>query len=131
MLLSKDEILNAHDFNYEDVEVPEWGGSVRLRVMTAAQRNAFQAQMVVMDGTKIKSINMADLQVKLLALCLVDENFEPLFTAKDLAELGKKSGIVIDRLFSVAQRINGLDEDAVERAAVNFQPIPNGDSISS
>ena len=33
-LLTRDEILAADDIKTEDVEVPEWGGDVRVSVMS-------------------------------------------------------------------------------------------------
>ena len=39
MALSKDQILGAVDFSFVEVEVPEWGGTVRIRGLSAAERD--------------------------------------------------------------------------------------------
>ena len=45
-LLSKTAILTANDLQTEDVEVPEWGGAVRVRSFTGRERDAFESSMV-------------------------------------------------------------------------------------
>jgi len=45
-LLSKTAILAANDLKSEDIEVPEWGGAVRVRSFTGRERDAFEASMV-------------------------------------------------------------------------------------
>ena len=42
--LSRDAILQREDIKTEDVEVPEWGGTVRVRGMSGVQRDAFRGQ---------------------------------------------------------------------------------------
>ena len=39
-LLSKSAILCANDLQTEDVDVPEWGGTVRVRSFTGRERDA-------------------------------------------------------------------------------------------
>ena len=45
-LLSKTAILTANDLQTEDIEVPEWGGAVRVRNFTGRERDAFESSMV-------------------------------------------------------------------------------------
>ena len=49
-LLSKTAILAAQDLQTEDVEVPEWGGAVRVRSFTGRERDAFEAGMIRGEG---------------------------------------------------------------------------------
>lgn len=116
MLLSKNQILDASDRKSIDVDVPEWGGSVRLAVMSGTARDAYEASLVTMhkDGTADR--DLTNIRAKLVAACLVDENFEPIFTA---LELGKKSGAVLDRLFDACNKLNMVSESEVEQAAKN------------
>jgi hypothetical protein len=39
-----------------------------------------------------------------------------LFTDAEVAELGNKSAKALDRVFTIAQRINGIGTDAVDTA---------------
>ncbi|MER7963609.1 hypothetical protein [Streptomyces ardesiacus] len=130
-LLGKDQITAADDRKWEDVPVPEWGGTVRLLGMSGTERNAYQSSLVVLgpDG-KPSRMNMADQLAKLVAKCLVGEDFERLFTDKEVKALGAKNGAVLERLGQVAQRLSGLRKEDVEDAEGKSEPTPNDDSSS-
>lgn len=130
-LLSKDQIEAADDRKWEDVEVVEWGGEVRIMGMSGTARNAYQSSLVVIGTNgKPQRVNLDDQLAKLVGKCIVDENFERLFTDKDVRELGKKNGAVLERLAEVAKRLSGLNEKAVETAEGNSEAAQSGASTS-
>ncbi len=105
MALSRDQILGAVDFNFVDVEVPQWGGSVRLRGLSAAERDEFEASLGV-------SQDLVNMRARLVVNCLVDENGDKLFKSTEAKELGKKNGQVINMLFDEVRKLSGMaDED--------------------
>ncbi len=59
-LLTKDDILGADDLATEDVEVPEWGGCVRVRALTGTERDAFEAAMFRMPKPGKKGVVMPE-----------------------------------------------------------------------
>ena len=118
MFLKKDDILKVNDLNYQDVEVPEWGGTVRIRLMTGSERDAYEASLYEFKGTEVK-LNRDDMRCKLLARTLVDEKNERLFTDSEIKTLGKKSSKVIDKLFTIAQAMNGLTQDEKDKLQKN------------
>ena len=77
--LSRDTILQREDIVTEDVEVPEWSGTVRVRGMSGVERDAFEASLIeqsVANGqrkrrnqTATKS-NLANVRAKLCAWCI-------------------------------------------------------------
>lgn len=125
--LTRDVILEAEDLLYEDVEVPEWGGTVRVRGMTGAERDAFESEVVEQRGKKAR-LNMQNFRAKLVARSVVDEEGKRLFSDKDAHNLGKKSAAALDRVFGVAQRLSGLSDKDVEELVENFD---NGQSDGS
>lgn len=130
-LLSKDQITAADDRQWEDVFVKEWGGDVRVLGMSGTDRNAYQSSMIVLGTNgKPQRVNLNDQLAKLVAKCLVGEDFQRLYTDKEIAALGKKNGAVLDRLADVAKRLSGLDDKAVEAAAGNSEAAPSGASSS-
>lgn len=129
-LLSKDDIFGADDLTYEDVEVPEWGGTVRIRVMTGAERNRFEQSVITRRG-KHTDLNLDAIREKLIALCVVDENGERIFDESDIPALGEKNAAALTRIFDACQRLNGLTEADVDELAGNFTATPNGASISA
>ncbi len=118
-LLSRDAILAADDREYEVVPCPEWGGEVRLRSLTGAERDAYEQSLVQTRG-KSREMNLRNARAKLVALCAVDENGNRLFTDADVNALGKKNAKPLDRLFDVARRLSGLSEDDVDRLTEDF-----------
>jgi hypothetical protein len=130
-LLNRDAILAAEDKNYEDVPVPEWGGTVRVAGMTGGDRNAYQASMVVLGPNgSVQRLNMADQLAKLLSRSIVDDNGERLFSDKDLKALSAKSGAVLDRLGDVAMRLSGLRKEDMEAEAGKSAKTTNDASTS-
>lgn len=129
-LLSKAAILAAEDLPYREVDVPEWGGTVRLRTMSGTERDAWEASMVQQNG-KVRKVNTANIRAKLLALALVDEEGARLFDDADIRLLGAKSAKVMDRLFDVARELNGLSEDDVEELAEGFGDAQSDASTSA
>ncbi len=115
MLLSKEAILAAQDLETQDIEVPQWGGVVRVRVMTGADREAFYQSIQDLDPkSKVRRISML-----LIALCAVDEEGNRLFTEEDVETLARKSSKAIERVAKAIVRLNRLNEEAVEEAEKN------------
>ena len=112
-LLSKDQILEADDLKSEIVSVPEWGGDVRVRMMTGTERDAFEASVFDAKG-KDSKINMKNLRAKLIVLTVIGEGGEKLFTDADVEVLGGKSAKALDKVFAIAQQINGIGQKEVE-----------------
>jgi hypothetical protein len=112
--LSRDAILAAEDRKVEEVEVPEWGGTVKVATMTGTQRDSWEQSLVGKTG-----VNIANIRARLVAACVVDDSGARLFTDEDAIALGNKSAIALDRVAKVAQRLNGLGKEDVEAARGN------------
>ena len=129
--LSAEQILAANDREHEDVDVPEWGGTVRVIGLSAADRDAYEAALAA--TTKGDATAMARLQnfrAKLVVKALVDADGKRLFSDADAKELGTKSGKVIDRLFDVVRRLSGMGKDALEQGKADSASGRNSDSTS-
>jgi hypothetical protein len=128
-LLTKVEILEAKDLVFEDVEAPEWGGMVRVKGMTGAERNAYEQSVLVQSGDTYRA-NLALAKEKLLVITLVDEDGQRLFGDAELKALAGKNAAVIDRLFMVASRLSGISDDDIDELAKNSEAAQNGSSGS-
>lgn len=115
MILNKDQILAAKDRQTETVDVPEWGGSVLVSVMSGRDRDAFEASVITTDGRPA----LNDLRAKLAARCIVDEAGNRLFSDAEIDALGGKSSGALDRVVAVAQRINRIGDQALEELKGN------------
>lgn len=119
VLLSKDAILAVRDVVTETVEVPEWGGAVRVRGLTAAERDAFEGEVVQRNGLSVKT-DTRNMRARMVVLSVVDEDGARLFSYHDIEALGEKSSRALDRIFAVAMRLSGLRPQDVEELAGNF-----------
>ncbi len=124
--LTRDLILEANDLKREQVEIPEWGGTVYVRGLTGAERDAFEASINA-DGGQGKIQNV---RARLVAFTVVDENGNRIFSDADAGILGRKSANALNRVFEVALRLNGIGNKEVEALAKNSNPEPSGDSVS-
>lgn len=128
--LDKAAILAQDDLKYEDVQIPEWGGSwVRVRSLNASERDHFEASTVQRNGKKVTT-NLENIRARLCLLCLVDEDGNRLFDEGDTFPLGGKSAAALDRIFTVAQKLNGLRDEDVEELAGNSSAGQSEDSPS-
>lgn len=115
-LLTKEQILAASDVKTEEVDVPEWGGTVRVAVMSGTARDQYESSLVNAEG---KFIAMENLRARFVSACLVDADNKLLFSSDDILALGKKSADALDRCFNVASRLNKTGINGLESAAKN------------
>lgn len=123
--LGKGAILAAQDTPTAELEVPEWGGWVRVKTLTAAERDAFENDVVQRNGRNV-SVNARNVRAKMVALTCVDDKGLALFSVTDVEALGQKSAKALDRIFTKASELAGLRPEDVEELAGTFAPTPAG-----
>jgi hypothetical protein len=119
MILDKAAILAADDLETVEVPVPEWGGTVRVRMMTGADRDAFELSMIVFNDDGSRKPNWGSYRARLVAFTLVDDQGNRMFAEDEIAHVAGKSAAVISRIFEAAEKLNGLGESAVGKAEKN------------
>lgn len=105
-LLSKADILGCSDIPTELVEVPEWGGSVKVRGMTAGERDRFDDM--------IRTQGLSALRATMAANGIIDEDGKRLFTDIEVGKLAEKSAEALDRVVEVVSRLSGLTPEDAE-----------------
>lgn len=114
-LLTRDNIL-AVELKTERVKVPELGGEVIVAEMTGLAREEYEG--LIFDG-KGKIAADKSLRACLVACTVVDEAGELLFTKADVDALSRKSAQALQRIYAVAERLNGLGKHATRGTAKN------------
>jgi hypothetical protein len=117
-LLTKDQIWAANDLKTIEVPVPEWGGSVRIKTLTGAERDQYEADSYKRVKGR-QEANLANLRARLVAMVVVDENDQPMFTRADVMKLGQKSASALERVFNAAADLNGMSDADVEELSGN------------
>lgn len=114
MPLSKDQILAADDMGLREVDVPEWGGSVFIRVMTVGERDSYENDWVLHKAKGVENF-----RAKFLARCLCDEKGNRMFSDAEVPQLAAKSARVMNRLWQATMEHNALTDKDVEELAKN------------
>jgi hypothetical protein len=107
-ILKRDEILGAQDILPPvEVQVPEWGGSVLVKQLSGAERDAYDTELSKLGKDKYG----VNLRARYLSHVVVDESGKRMFSDADIAALGSKSAAAIGRVWDKASEINGLVAD--------------------
>lgn len=139
MLLSRENILEADDLDYEDVPVPEWAPKgapdpstcvVRLRMLSGTERDRFERMMQEAQTNSSKRKNGENFRARMVSLCAVDRDGNRLFGRNDIAALGAKSSKALARVFDKCQEMNGFTESDVEELTEGFDESPSEPSTS-
>ena len=75
-LLTREDILNYNDIKTEIVPVPEWGGEVKVKGLTAGERDKWEASLysTKRHGNSFEIVSNRDnLRAKFIAVSVVDD----------------------------------------------------------
>jgi hypothetical protein len=86
------------------------GGEVQVRTMTGTDRDAFEASLIGKEG------RLENVRARLVSLAVCDESGSRLFGDADVAPWVPKAPKALDRVFPVAQRLNGIGAEQVDQA---------------
>ncbi len=116
MALDRNAILAGRGkFKTQTVSVPEWGGDVVVREMTAGSRDAFEAMA---QDARSGKLNAKDFRARLLLATVCDETGKLIFGPEDVAAVSELPSLAVTKVFEAAVHLNGLakaDVDAAEK----------------
>jgi hypothetical protein len=120
--LTFDDIKNAPARATESVDVPEWGGSVRLREWSGAELLDFYGVQ--------PSLGKFDVMLRVVAQSLVGDDGAPVFpdVAAGVEVLRDRPYAIVMRLCEVAMRLNKLNAAASDELVKNSEASRSGDS---
>lgn len=100
MALNKHQIFATNDLKEKLIEMPEWGGSVKIRALSVKEQLDYDAYI----ATEPKEIDMA---LQLIMFACVDDNNNKLFNKDDIELLKQKSS---KNLFKLVHEILDLNK---------------------
>ena len=92
---------------------------VRVRGLTGKERDRYEESITIGKG-KDKDINARNARAKLVVMCVVDEQGNRVFSDADVAWLGEKSAVALERIFDVARKLSGLSDTDVKELTEDF-----------
>ncbi len=114
-LTLRDKIRECNDIDFELVDcTKEWGCTIEMRSPTSAETSELEewaAARTQPDEEKIDPTRFRGMKEKYIVACAFNpEDGKQLFSEADMEWLREKNGKVIERLWTVAQRLVGLTE---------------------
>tara|TARA_R110002020_G_scaffold237758_4_gene450126 strand:- start:185 stop:619 length:435 start_codon:yes stop_codon:yes gene_type:complete len=97
----------------ERVHIAEMHGDIIVQGMTAKERDQYETSCIVQKNGR-RNFNLIDARAKLVMLSVVDDKGTRLFDASDVSRLSQMPASVIDKLFTVAQKLSGISDEDVE-----------------
>lgn len=127
--LDRAAILAASDIQTEEVHVPEWGTWIRVKGLTARERDDWEDSCLTGKG-KNQQVNMRNARARMVVRAAVDEQGNRLFQNHDTDSLGEKSGAAVDRIYDVAARLAGVSDRDMDDLTGNSETGPSAGSPS-
>jgi hypothetical protein len=116
--LTRTALLSNPDVRYEDIDVPEWGGSMMVRSMTAGERRQARLLAREIDDNGNVSVDDVKMGCTVIAMCCED----PKLQVEDVNDLYKKASGVLQRVFNKILALSGFSES---QAAALMRAVPN------
>ncbi len=115
-MLTAEQILKADDMgDTRTVSVPEWGGELCVRKMNGMERDRWE----LLTSKAVDKPGLANIRASLCAMTICDEKGKRLFSDGQMAALGAKSAVALDRIFDVARDLNKLKDEDIEELEKN------------
>jgi hypothetical protein len=131
-ILGKEQILAARDQVVERLEVPEWGGAVYIRSISAKERGVIEAAAARWKESKGRDdsfVKTFTLHMAGMALCDADGN--RLFSDQEIAQLADRNAAAIAHVAEAAQRLAGLTKEDIQALEKNSGEAQPDDSPSA
>lgn len=111
MILSREQVLQSSDVIERIVDVPEWGGEVKIKTLTKGRQLAMRKAAMV-DGKADED----RLEVLIFMACVV----EPQFTESDFEALKDKSASAMDRVLKEIYAGSGMTKEDAKAIDKSF-----------
>lgn len=114
----------------EVVSVSEWGRDVTLRGFTSRERDLFEADNLRRSnanagngarkrGASVATADLTNFRARLVSRSIVEDGIRTCWNDRGEELLGNQPATVLDRLFTVAQRLHGMSDADVEELSGN------------
>jgi hypothetical protein len=128
--LSPSQILEQPTLIIEELYVPEWKGKVRLKHLSAKERDDFETSMVKMGKNGRQQMNNENFRARLVQLATVKEDGSPMFTRHDIRTLGSLPAAGLQRVFNKINEMSAFSEDDIKELTEDFDYGLDSDSSS-
>lgn len=118
--LNPQQILEQKTLVTEVLEVPEWGGKVRVKMLSARERDEFESSMMTVDNKGRPVDNRKNARARLVQIAVVHEDGRPFFTKHDIRTLGELPAAGLQRVFNKVNEMSAISEEDMEEMVGDF-----------
>jgi hypothetical protein len=123
------QIFAADDIESETIEVPQWGVTLLIKSMSAKARALMVDNAMANNGGVF---NIQQVMPDIVIQCTFDpETGERVFLDTDREALMAKSANAVEIVATVAMRLSGMTDEAVEAAGKEYSPTQSDASSLS
>lgn len=126
---SRDAFLGARKRRYRDIILPD-GSKLRIQSITERERSEWESHVKVKRG-QITRESLVMLRARLICLCVVDEDGNPLFRPDDASQMLSVDSAITNRLFEACQEHCGISDADVEGLEKNCERTPAESSATA
>lgn len=119
-LVTREQLLSQTKRRFDNVAIPHLG-TVRLRSLTERERTAYEAASLNETGEQEREL-LIDSKRRLIALCVVDADGNPLLTDGDVDALADIDGSITGRLYAACLDHCGFTKGDIEGLVKNSPP---------
>lgn len=119
-ILGRHDIDAASDKQATAIPVPEWGGEVLIRPISALERETWENEVLRRQKAG-EPCNT--LRAELVAIALVDDTGKPLYTREEAILLATRDAGPIDRIFEYIRARAGISDQDVRELEKNFATL--------
>ena len=116
-LLNLEQLRAVPALETRDVDVPELGGTVRVRAWTGADRDEWNH--LCLKRPKDGDGDPRGIRAAAIVVSLVDEDGKRLLSAKDVAIVDEWADAAVETVWNVVRETNRIGNQAVEEAEKN------------
>lgn len=129
MSLTKEQIFAAKFDRLKRHHVPEWGGDVWIKAMSAGERDTFEAKYRDLKGEGKDPLR--NLRARLACATVCDEDGNRIFADADVDALADHPASALDRIADIAMSLCGMKSSDAEQLAASLKNGRAGSSPSA
>ncbi len=118
--LTPQSILEQPTLVIEELDVPEWKGRIRLKMLSAKERDDFESSLVQVTRGGRQKLNNENFRARLVQLAAVKKDGSQMFTKHDIKALGDLPAAGLQRVFNKINEMSAFSEDDLKELTEDF-----------
>ena len=113
-IANRNALLKLCERRYIDLELADAGITVRIQSLSEKEKSGYETVLIAKSGRGILRDRLQDATRRLIALCLVDEKNERIFSGSDVNQIGEMDSFVSSRIYDACQEHCGFNKGDIE-----------------